>query len=244
MSNIAFKSYDIASQTITDEGDTGIVEAIVSVFGNVDSVGDITQHGAFAKTLAEWSAKGDPIPFVFSHQWDNPDAYLGAIVDAREVPEGLYVKAQVDLTDPAAAKVHRLLKQRLITQFSFGYIARDWEMKSDSEHGKVRVLTDVQLLEAGPTLLGANTATRLIQAASALLAEKTTAGETAVMEPQTEDTVAETQEMSDNEVTVLPSEVVWLLSRHSEDRDSESIISTNESATATFDTTEHSNQGE
>lgn len=167
MSDIAFKSYDVQLKEVSSNGDTGIVEAIVSVFGNVDSVGDITQQGAFAKTLQEWQLKGDPIPFIFSHQWDNPAAYLGAIVDAKEVPEGLYVKAQLDLSDPEVARVHRLLKQRLITQFSFGYIARDWEMKSDPEQGDVRLLKDVQLLEAGPTLLGANTSTRLIQAASA-----------------------------------------------------------------------------
>ena len=41
-----------------DDGQAGEFTALVSVFGNVDSYGDVVQPGAFERTLKEWSASG------------------------------------------------------------------------------------------------------------------------------------------------------------------------------------------
>lgn len=150
-----------------DGTDEGVFEAIVSVFGNVDFGGDRVVKGAFADTLAQWAAKGDPIPVIWSHQWGNPDAHVGVVLDAREVDEGLYVKGKIDLGDPFSAKVFRLLKQRRVTQFSFGYEAAKWVMVEDPEQEwPVRELQAVGLWEVGPTLLGMNPDTQLLSAAS------------------------------------------------------------------------------
>ena len=40
----------------------GTFEAIVAVFNNIDRYGDKIIPGAFADSLAEWQAKGRPIP--------------------------------------------------------------------------------------------------------------------------------------------------------------------------------------
>ncbi len=48
-------------------GDAGEFEAVVAVFGNIDSYGDVIVKGAFAATLKDWSDSGDPIPVVWSH---------------------------------------------------------------------------------------------------------------------------------------------------------------------------------
>lgn len=145
----------------------GEVTAVVSVFGNIDSYGDRMVKGAFASTLAEWKASGNPIPFVWSHEWDDPESFIGQVTAAEETDEGLLVTAKVDLDRPFAEQVFHLLKTRRVTQFSFGYLARAYTFVEDPTHGMVRELTDVQLLEVGPTMLGANQATRLIEAASA-----------------------------------------------------------------------------
>src|SRR3954452_22350002 len=53
--------------------------AIVSVFGNEDSMGDIVRPGAFTSTLQDWADSGDPIPVIWSHDWDAPFAHIGTV---------------------------------------------------------------------------------------------------------------------------------------------------------------------
>ena len=146
----------------------GVVEALVSVFNVIDEIGDKVLPGAFTDSLAEWAAKGDPIPFIWSHKWSDPDAHIGVITEAKETPEGLWVKAQLDVDRPFAAQVFHLLKERRVTQFSFGYEAKEyaWVPDLESRYGQIRELRKLDIFEAGPTLLGMNPETELIRAAS------------------------------------------------------------------------------
>jgi HK97 family phage prohead protease len=139
----------------------GQFEAIVSVFGNKDSYGDIVVPGAFTDTLAEWAAKGDPIPVYWSHRMDDPDYNIGWVLDAKETSEGLYVKAQLDLESTKAAQVYRLLKGRRVTQFSFAYDIDEaaWVEKDGESWYELRKLG---LHEVGPTPIGANQETELL----------------------------------------------------------------------------------
>lgn len=148
----------------------GTATALVSVFGNVDHGGDRVMPGAFAKTLEAWRAKGDPIPVVWSHDWGNPESFVGEAdpADIKETPEGLVVPMTFDMDRPRGEQVHHLLKSRRVTQFSFGYFASDYKMTEDPEYGQVRELTQIDLFEVGPTLLGMNPSTQLLEAASAL----------------------------------------------------------------------------
>lgn len=155
---------------VTEAKADGSATALVSVFGNVDLGGDRVMPGAFTRTLEEWRAKSDPIPVIWSHDWDNPESFVGWADPASitETDEGLVVPMQFDLDRPRAEQVHHLLKTRRVTQFSFGYFTRAWDEVDDPEYGAVRELTDVDLFEVGPTLLGMNPETELIEAASAL----------------------------------------------------------------------------
>ncbi|WP_052062109.1 HK97 family phage prohead protease [Rhodococcoides fascians] len=159
----------------------GQVRMLVSVFGNVDSYGDVVMPGAFAKSLADWAAKGDPIPFIWSHQWGDPFSHIGAVDSASEVeatatsPAGLEVVATLDVEgdDPEnskARKVYQLLKGRRVTQASFAYDTLDAEMveREAEDGGKYYVyeLRELAILEVGPTLLGANRDTELLEAKS------------------------------------------------------------------------------
>lgn len=150
-----------------DDAPAGTFEAIVSVFGNVDLGGDRVVKGAFTQTLAAWQASGDPIPVIWSHEWDDPKSHIGYVEEAEERDEGLYVKAVLDVAhNDRAEYVARLLKERRVTQFSFGYFARDYEDVEDETYGKVRELKRIDLFEVGPTLLGMNPETVLLEAAS------------------------------------------------------------------------------
>lgn len=137
----------------------GAFEAVVSVFGNVDSYGDRMVKGAFARTLTE---KGMP-PVVWSHEWQVPP--IGTIESATETDEGLVVKGRLfvgaDEDHAVAKQVYAAMKAGALREFSFGYSTKaSNDVTEDGE--TVREITDVDLYEVGPTLVGANSATRLV----------------------------------------------------------------------------------
>lgn len=168
------------------DGIDGSFEAIVSVFNNIDLGGDRTMPGAFTKSLAEWKTSGNPIPVIWSHEWDDPKSHIGIVLEAEETPEGLYVKAQLDIeNNDRAAYVGRLLKERRVVEFSFGYYANKFAYVTDPDGKSVRELYEVDLFEVGPTLIGMNPQTRLIQAASALHGSKNDGIIAAVRDAQT-----------------------------------------------------------
>jgi HK97 family phage prohead protease len=103
-----------------DITEAGTVEAIVSVFNNVDYVGDRVMPGAFSKTLENYAASGRSIPFVWSHDYDTPESYIGKVVEAEETSEGLKVRAELFDT-PRAQVVRELLVNRVVSEFSFAY---------------------------------------------------------------------------------------------------------------------------
>lgn len=142
----------------------GVFEAIVATYG-VDSVGDKIVPGAFEATLAEWKGRGDPIPVLWSHMSSDPEYHIGFVEDSEERPEGLWVRARLDMDEPKAAKVYKLLKGRRVTQFSFAYDVEEGSPveKGDESYYELRKL---KLYEVGPTLIGANQATELLDVKS------------------------------------------------------------------------------
>lgn len=139
----------------------GQFEAVVSVFGNVDSYGDVVMPGAFADDLLAWEKSGNPIPVLWSHLSHDPDYHIGHVVEAKETAEGLWVRGQLDLDAPKANQVYRLLKGRRVTQFSFAYDVLD-AAYAERDGEKVYELRKLKVYEVGPTLIGANQETRLI----------------------------------------------------------------------------------
>lgn len=170
------KTYPVAGIKSIDTV-TGNFEAIVSVFGNVDLHGHRIAADAFDASIARWKTSGDPIPVIFSHQWDDLSAYLGT-VDPADVKAllpgdpslpsaiadfgGLLVKGIFDTTEPEGRKAAKLLKSRAIREFSFAYDVYD-EAKGDD--GFLDLL-ELDLIELGPTLKGANPLTQLVAAKS------------------------------------------------------------------------------
>jgi HK97 family phage prohead protease len=147
----------------TEDGlEEGQFEAIVSVFGNVDSYGDRVVQGAFAESLAEWDASGNPIPIYWAHQMQDPDFNLGHVLKAEERPEGLWVLGQLDLEGSKAATVYRLMKGRRVTQFSFAYDTLEYTVVHSADDDPVWELTKLKLHEVGPCPIGVNQETSLL----------------------------------------------------------------------------------
>lgn len=160
------KAFPITDIKAPQDGQPGEFTALVAVFGNVDQGGDRIEPGAFARTLKE---RGLP-PIVWSHEWDTPP--IGVCTSAQETPEGLVLNGRLFVSDgedhAVARQVYTAMKaadgngQSPLREFSFGYSAKDYRYEAQDDGKEIRILTDVELYEAGPTLVGMNPATRLI----------------------------------------------------------------------------------
>lgn len=150
------KTMPVRVKAAADDQGEGIVEALVATY-DLDSAGERIVPGAFAKTLDEWGARDESIPFLWSHMHDDLDAYLGDVIEASETDDGLLVKAQIDLDDEKSRKAYKLIKGGRVRNYSFAYEVIDSEEKSDE-----LLLKELKLFEVGPTLIGMNQATRTV----------------------------------------------------------------------------------
>ena len=157
------KSFDVEAKA---DGERGEFTALASVFGNVDLVGDRMMPGAFAKTLEKRRDAGRPWPVIWSHDWDDPFSMIGGADpdDVKETDRGLEFKGKLDLANPKATQVYNLLKQGLVTAMSFGF-----SVVSEKMVKGVNESAEVELVEMGPTLKGANPEAQL-QAVKAIAA--------------------------------------------------------------------------
>lgn len=150
-------SYPVEVKTLG--GDQGQIEALVSIFNNVDLMGDRIVPGAFTKSIAEWKASGDPVPVVFSHEWGDLFSHIGVVDSLEETPKGLRAVYTLDIADnPAAAQAFKLLKRRTLKEHSFAYDVVNEHRAKDGANE----LTELKIIEIGPTLKGANPETELI----------------------------------------------------------------------------------
>lgn len=164
--------------------------AYASVFGNVDSYGDIVEDTFFDRTLAEWDEKGDTIPVLWGHDMYDPFNNIGGVLVATVVKNeeskadgekpGLKVHAKLDLDNPTAAQVYRLVKGRRTTKMSFAYSVRDAEQQDDGYHLKDGDLYEVSVVQVPANqeaeILAVKSATeRLVKAGRTLSSKNETA---------------------------------------------------------------------
>lgn len=138
----------------------GRFTALVSVFGNVDSYGEVVMPGAFKESLERWKASGDHIPVMWAHDWDDPFSHIGMVTDAYETDTGLMVDAQLDMSNPTAVQVFKLLKDRRVREFSYAGDESDFTVV-DTPSGPVVQVGRIDLIEVSACLKGANPATVL-----------------------------------------------------------------------------------
>lgn len=135
----------------------GMVTGYASTFDREpDSYGDVVRRGAFARTLAEWRAKGKPIPLLYAHNTDDPRHNIGRVVEAREDMRGLYVKAEFDADNDLAQYARKLAQQGRIYQFSFAFSVRDAGMVTLADGTRANELRDLDLYEVSLVTVPAN----------------------------------------------------------------------------------------
>lgn len=143
MENLLFKSYHIGEVTEMEEN-AGIVKGYASVFGNVDSDGDIIRRGAYKKTIQENKSR---IKYLYQHDMDKP---LGKMRHLEEDSKGLMFEAIIPETQ-LGKDVVALIKAGVITENSVGILPIQKEMNGDT-----RELTEVKLFEISAVTLAAN----------------------------------------------------------------------------------------
>lgn len=137
-----------SASNITDIDDSqGIVKGLGSVFGNVDSDGDIMMKGAFAKSIQENLHR---IKYLYQHRLDKP---VGKMEELFEDSSGLNFVAKLALKTRLGKDVFEMIKAGVLTENSVGFqtIKQDY-----SKTEKVNRITEVKLYEISAVTVAAN----------------------------------------------------------------------------------------
>lgn len=132
-----------------------------------DSYGDVVAKGAFTETIEAWKSGGNTLPILFGHDLVDPFSNIGGALDIVEDDHGGKVTAQLDLANPKAAQVYRMLKGRRINQMSFAFdVLEDGmvELKAvgDKPARTARELRKMTLHEISVVPFGANATTEIL----------------------------------------------------------------------------------
>lgn len=127
-----------------------------------DSYGDVVAKGAFEETIAQWKDSGDTLPILFGHDMVDPFSNIGGALELREDDHGLLVKGQLDLENPKAKQVYRMLKGRRINQLSFAYDVLEDGMVDLGDEKSARELRKMKLWEVSIVPIGANQDTEVL----------------------------------------------------------------------------------
>jgi len=132
---------------------TGIVTGYFSIFGNLDSDGDIVMPGAFRKTIKENGPESGKPRILHLYQHD-PMSPIGKPHVLKEDKKGLYFETKI--SDTSLGKdVLQLYRDKVLSEHSIGYQIVKREV---DESGKERTqkLTELKLWEGSTVSWGAN----------------------------------------------------------------------------------------
>jgi hypothetical protein len=133
--------------TLNDDDDgKGGFTGYASVFGVIDSYGDVVAKGAFKKSIKE----RNPLPMLWSHSVDEP---IG-IINVKEDQNGLRADGHLNLDVPRAVWVRSLMKQGAVTGLSIGYETLKSE-PGEINKQSVRHLQEIRLWEVSPVVFPA-----------------------------------------------------------------------------------------
>lgn len=137
--------------------DDGTFEGYGSVFGNVDSYGEVVEPGAFTASLVDARRKGGRVKMLWQH---DPNQPIGVWDDLAEDNKGLYVKGTL-LKDvsPRAAEAYGLLKAGALDGLSIGY--RVVESAPHADKQGVLALKKLNLKEVSIVTFAANERARV-----------------------------------------------------------------------------------
>lgn len=146
------KSVELLTKDFIDGSEEGVISGYASVFGNVDSYGDIVVKGAFSRFLSELAQTGKKISVYYGHNMEDPRANIGLVTELEEKDRGLWFKAQLDLSgDTYGRLVYEQLKDGRLNSMSFGYSVVDAVRTNDGYE-----LRELKLFEVSVVPIPAN----------------------------------------------------------------------------------------
>lgn len=140
-----------------DVDDAGVIEGYASIFGNVDSYGEIVEPGAFIKSLEKSQKTGRKIKMLWQH---DPHQPIGVWDELAEDKKGLRVRGRLLIDQsPKAREAHGLLQAGALDGLSIGYRT----IKSSPKEGKQGIvsLNELDLLENSVVTFAANERARV-----------------------------------------------------------------------------------
>ncbi|AYN55877.1 capsid maturation protease [Microbacterium phage Coltrane] len=127
-----------------------------------DSYGDVVAKGAFADSIEEWTKSDSVLPILFGHDLVDPFSNLGYAKSMVEDDHGLLVHAVLDLENPKAKQVYRMLKGRRINQMSFAFDVLEDGIVDLGDEKTARELRKMKLHEVSVVPFGANSDTEVL----------------------------------------------------------------------------------
>ena len=121
-----------------------------SIFGNIDSHGDIVQPGAFAKSLKRHEERGTRPKLFWQHDMHQP---IGSWTSIKEDEKGLYMEGRFNMDVQRGREAYALLKAGDIDGLSIGY--RTIKEKRDNVKS-ANLLEELDLIETSVVSLGSN----------------------------------------------------------------------------------------
>ncbi|MAU22552.1 MAG: HK97 family phage prohead protease [Martelella sp.] len=143
----------------SDGDQPGTFEGYGSIFGNVDSHGDVVVKGAFRDTLRDWKNKGKLPKMLLQHGmgFSNSDLLpIGKWDHMEEDEKGLFVRGHLfGMQSETGQRVYEAMKAGELDQMSIGYKALDFSLgKKPSE--PYRTLKKVDLWEVSVVTFASN----------------------------------------------------------------------------------------
>jgi HK97 family phage prohead protease len=137
--------------------DDGTFEGYGSIFGNVDSQGEVVEPGAFTAGLVDAKRKGRTVKMLWQH---DPMQPIGVWDDLAEDAKGLYVKGRL-LKDVSAraSEAYGLLKAGALDGLSIGY--RTLDAEPDASRPNILRLVKLDLREVSIVTFAANERARV-----------------------------------------------------------------------------------
>ena len=131
-----------------DTSTRGVFSGYGSIFGNVDLGGDVVESGAFAKSLNEWTSKGQ-LPQMLWYHYDQE--IIGEWTKMVEDEKGLYVEGKLWINGESrlerAVQAYNVLKSNSVKGLSIGYRVKDRETQENFDGAIIRKLKEIELFE-------------------------------------------------------------------------------------------------
>lgn len=140
---------DAELKAVKEDGDIGLITGYGSVFGNVDSYGDIVVKGAFKTSIEK------KMPALLLQH--NPSDVAGIWKIVKEDKNGLYLEGELNLKVQKSREMYELLKQGAIKGLSIGFSTIDSEYNTDGK----RLIKEVDLWEVSIVTFPANIAAQI-----------------------------------------------------------------------------------